>query len=154
MFGVAMVLAYCCCCKPSSKVSPWDDGSKVGRCCTASCAVSCLTCPVTGSGHCRYQHLIPPLNACLFFQMENGTRPFYQSPGMPGGPGGPAKPGPLITLSASVPSAFPPFVSNPRPVGAPPYDRLVLVSSRVHEPFTVSDAHVPGKLARVGLQRL
>ena len=46
-------------------------------------------------------------------------------------------PPPGIMLATSVPINFTPFVSNPRPPGAPPYERLVLISSRVHQPMKV-----------------
>jgi hypothetical protein len=43
-------------------------------------------------------------------------------------------------LAPGVPLAFQAWSSNPRPPGAPPYDRLVLISSRVHEPMRVAQA--------------
>lgn len=46
-------------------------------------------------------------------------------------------PPPGIMLSTAVPTSFTPFASNPRPASAPPYERLVLVSSRVHQPMKV-----------------
>ena len=43
-----------------------------------------------------------------------------------------------ILLAPQVPINFQPFVSNPRAEGQPPYDRLMLVSSRVHNPMKAS----------------
>lgn len=44
---------------------------------------------------------------------------------------------PGILLSHSVPISFLPIVSNPRPAGAPPFERLLLISSRVVRPDLV-----------------
>ncbi len=46
-------------------------------------------------------------------------------------------PPPGIMLSPSVPATFTPFCSAPRAAPAPPYERLVLISSRVHQPMKV-----------------
>ena len=45
---------------------------------------------------------------------------------------------PGIMLASQIPIDFMPYASNPRPPGAPPYERLLLISSRVHDPMAVS----------------
>ena len=46
-------------------------------------------------------------------------------------------------LASQVPLNFQPFASNPRPAGAPPYERLLLISSRVNDPMRVAAAALP-----------
>ncbi len=46
-------------------------------------------------------------------------------------------PPPGIMLSSVVPTNFTPFASNPRVPSAAPFERLVLISSRVHQPMKV-----------------
>ncbi|MEW5313598.1 MAG: hypothetical protein WDW38_005153 [Sanguina aurantia] len=50
---------------------------------------------------------------------------------------------PGILLSHSVPISFLQIVSNPRPGGAPPFERLLLISSRVVRPDLVAAAALP-----------
>ena len=45
-----------------------------------------------------------------------------------------------IMLAPQIPLSFTPYISNPRPAGAPPYERLLLISSRVSEPMRVGRA--------------
>ncbi|GFH17686.1 uncharacterized protein HaLaN_14370 [Haematococcus lacustris] len=66
-------------------------------------------------------------------QFRLGSQPPWEQYGL-------APPG--IMLAPSLPTSFVPFVSNPRPPGAPPYERLVLVSSRVHQPMQASASQV------------
>ena len=44
---------------------------------------------------------------------------------------------PGIMLAPKVPESFMPYASTPRPPGAPPYERLLLISSRVHDTMRV-----------------
>ena len=50
---------------------------------------------------------------------------------------------PGIALASQVPLNFQPYASNPRPAGAPPYERLLLISSRVNDPMRVAAAALP-----------
>ncbi len=47
---------------------------------------------------------------------------------------------PGIMLAPQIPPTFQAYVSEPRPAGAPPYDRLLLLSSRVNQPMKVRGA--------------
>ncbi|KAL6755360.1 hypothetical protein V8C86DRAFT_2679704 [Haematococcus lacustris] len=67
-------------------------------------------------------------------QFRLGSQPPWEQYGLPP---------PGIMLAPSLPTSFVPFVSNPRPPGSPPYERLVLVSSRVHQPMQVVKAALP-----------
>ncbi|KAG1656030.1 hypothetical protein FOA52_005658, partial [Chlamydomonas sp. UWO 241] len=49
----------------------------------------------------------------------------------------------VIRLADPVPTNFMPYVSHARPLGAPPYERLLLVSSRVHQPMVLASAALP-----------
>jgi hypothetical protein len=51
-----------------------------------------------------------------------------------------------IMLASAIPVAFTPYICNPRPPGAPPYERLLLISSRVNEPMRVSLIGIRGGL--------
>ena len=59
--------------------------------------------------------------------------PWQQSGAMPPG----------IMLAAQPPLDFQPFIGTPRPPGAPPFERLLLISSHVHEPMRVAAAALP-----------
>lgn len=50
---------------------------------------------------------------------------------------------PGIALAAVVPPSYSPLLSNPRLASEPPYERLVLISSRVHNPERVAASVLP-----------
>jgi hypothetical protein len=50
---------------------------------------------------------------------------------------------PGIVLSPIVPTTFNPLLSNPRLATDPPYERLVLISSRVHNAERVAASVLP-----------
>lgn len=43
-----------------------------------------------------------------------------------------------LMAAAEAPAQFRPYISNNRPIGALPYERLVLVSSKVNQPMKAS----------------
>lgn len=56
-----------------------------------------------------------------------------------------------LMAAAEAPAQFRPYISNARPIGALPYERLVLVSSRVNQPLKASTGLVMmrGRAAKV-----
>lgn len=70
--------------------------------------------------------------------------PSYLTGGSPAPPweqGGALPPG--AVLNSHPPAVFTPFVSNPRPLGSNAYERMVLISSLVHNPMQIATSVLP-----------